>query len=67
MLDTFPAVIVVPTQADYNLAADLRILAEQGDDPRIYEQAAEAFDAIGFSLSARRMRDRAAYYRSIAQ
>lgn len=73
MLDYAPVLPLVDnippsafTQAGYDLAADLRVIAEQSADPQLYDLAADAFLSIGFVSSAQRMTARANHYRSIA-
>ena len=55
----------IPQQLTYVSVAKLRMEAEKGCDPDLYEMAASGFDALDMPAASIAMRRRAEHYRSL--
>lgn len=55
-------ITILPNEVTYLTVAELRITAERGCDPALYELAAKGFDALNMPSAAARMRERRDYY-----
>lgn len=58
---------IIPSTPTYPAVADLRVTAERGDDPELYEIVAKGFDALNMPASAARMRARRDHYHRLRE
>lgn len=59
--------LILPPVVTYDSVARLRIIAEQRDDPELYELVAKGFDALIMPSAAASMRERRDYYLRFGQ
>lgn len=60
-------ITILPNEVTYLTVAELRITAERGCDPALYELAAKGFDALIMPSAAASMRERRDYYLRFGQ